>query len=82
MLGWSTNVTTSCSSESNRLGVNNGPLPVHAVRPMGLTSSLLRAAASLQPIPHNFDQLRRRECDCPHLPNETERAYDDSSRNM
>jgi hypothetical protein len=80
MLGWSANVTTSCISESNRLGVNNGPLPVHAVRPMGLTSPLLRAAASPQLIPHNSD--RRRECDCPHLPNERERAYDDSSRNM
>jgi hypothetical protein len=82
MLGRSANVTTSCISESNRLGVNNGPLPVHAARPMGLTLPLLRAAASPQPIPHNSDQLRRRECHCPHLPNEREPAYDDSSRNM
>jgi hypothetical protein len=34
------------------------------------------------PIPHNSDQLRQRECDCPHLPNKRERAYDNSSRNV
>src|SRR5712691_1443080 len=66
----------------NRLGIDNGSLLIHAARPMGLTSPLLRAAASPPPIPHNSDQLRRRECDCPRLPNKRERAYDNSLRSV
>jgi hypothetical protein len=59
----------SCTSGSNRLGVDRGSLPIHAARPMGLTMPLLRAAASPHPSPTVPTNSGRRECDCPHSPN-------------
>lgn len=50
-------VTTSCISGSNQLRVDNGSLPIHAARPMGLTSPLLRQQAPhpSPTIPTNSD---------------------------
>ena len=75
-------VTISCISGSNRLGINNGSLPIHAARPMGLTSPLLRAAASPHPsptIPTNSDGASATARTCRI---KRERAYDNSLRSV